>query len=96
MDYRTMRKVSFDLKANEAEIQKVYMQRLESPSACVLPFDIEGFPAFFIIEGSVLNRIAEIYKKNTDLLLLQTPMSLPGIAVNQYSRSILIDEIGLT
>lgn len=96
MLYRTMRKVSFDLKANETEIHKVYQARLNSPSACVLPFEMDGFPAFFMIEGGMLNLVSEIYKKNADLLLLQSPPSLPGIAVKQYSRSILIDEIGLT
>lgn len=94
LKYRSMRKISFDMKGREDKIRPIYEERLRGDSTYSLNFKVAGYPAFFIIDSDVLNLISEIYKRNAKIQSIRN--NLPGIAVQQYTRSILIEEIGLT
>lgn len=91
MDYKKLLTLSF---TDETEYQKVYNLRINSESATVLDFEISGNQAFYVINQEIFMLVTKIASLDKDL---QKKMSLlPNIAILQYTRQLLIDEIKQT
>ncbi|WP_051280462.1 Fic family protein [Anaerovorax odorimutans] len=73
---------------------KEYDKRINSIGCITFNFKIDSNPIFMIPTIEILNLTAKIYKKNSELN--KKMLSLPGIALNSYQTSCLIDEIMLT
>lgn len=79
---------------SKEEWEELYQKRFHSDVAVHLDFTINGSPAFFIEEFEVTNHIIKILRLDKEISLLNK--SLPGSAINQYSKKCLIDEIVIT
>lgn len=91
MDYKKLLTLSY---TDEKEYKKVYESRINSESAILLNFKISGNKAFYIINPEVLMLVTKIASADKDLGKMMT--QLPNIAILQYTRQILIDEIKQT
>ncbi|MDO4301081.1 MAG: Fic family protein [Clostridia bacterium] len=91
MDYILLEKLYYkDRKKYENE----YLNRFNSISTVKLNIEINKNQAFFIITPEMTNQIIEINEVNNRLNDMTN--TLPGIALNQYIKKCLIDEIVLT
>lgn len=91
MPYKELTKLYY---GDEAEYKTIYKQRFSSENAIHLDFDIAGYQAFFLQCEDVINLSISIYKLDKEICILQT--ILPKVALKQYSRRCLIDEIVIT
>ena len=91
MSYQPLSKVFYSDKENYS---KTYQSRYNSNSATHINFQIHGSPAFFILEPSLHNKVINIYK--ADKRVKELCDKLPGIAIQQFTRRSLVDEIVLT
>ena len=91
MPYKTLEKISY---ASKEEYLKTYEDRYKSKAAIHLDFDIADQKCFFVQCEDVISLMYEILKLDKKVSLLCA--RLPGIALQQYSRKCLIDEIVLT
>lgn len=91
MPYKELMKLYY---GDEAEYKKTYMQRLSSENAIHLDFDVAGYQTFFLQCEDVIKLSLDIYKLDKEIFALQT--ILPKVALKQYSRRCLIDEIVIT
>lgn len=90
-----MEYVSFLKKQyKESNITENYREVFSSSDTIHLNFKIHGMPAFIVPCGEVFRNLLSIYKTNTDVCMLRA--SLPGVAVSQFARKCLIDEIVLS
>ena len=80
--------------SNNNEYLKVYSDRYNSESTYRFDFDIKGNKAFLVINHDILQRIDDIYTLNRDLLKKMN--NLPPIALQQYAKKCLVDEIKMT
>lgn len=94
MKYKTMRLMSFDLQGKREELERAYKTRIEGDATVILPINVEGLPMFFVTTPEIMGLEAQIYRSSLELRTLSA--GLPEIAIDQYTRSILIEEIGLT
>lgn len=78
----------------ENNIEKIYKQVFSSSDTIHLDFKIHDHPAFIVPCAEVYKNMLAIHKINTEVCLLRR--SLPGVAVSQFARRCLIDEIVLT
>lgn len=91
MNYVPLNKIFYsDLESYEAE----YNRRINSLSTINFDFVINGNKAFLMIIPELFNKLYEIDKLNKNLSELTE--NLPGIALNQYVKRCLIEEIVLT
>lgn len=74
--------------------EKLYHDRYNSESALHIPISINGNKAFLIYTAEVVEFILKIYKE--DKLLAGKIDKLPGIALEQFTKKCLIDEIKLS
>ncbi len=79
---------------NQQDYQKIYEERFNSVQAKHIDFCIGNNKAFFIENSDVINLVFEILKNDKKISLLRK--DLPDIALQQYSKKCLIDEIVLT
>lgn len=80
--------------SNNNEYLKVYSDRYNSESTYRFDFDIKGNKAFLVINHDILQRIDDIYTLDRDLLKKMN--NLPPIALQQYAKKCLVDEIKMT
>lgn len=73
----------------------LYHQRYQSPYAQHIDFMLGEAPAFFVVTPEVQEQILAIHKMDKKIMLL-CEKQLPGVALDQFSRRCLIDEIVLT
>ena len=92
MPYTTLRQLFYQL--DEDAYREEYLRRYNSDETIRLDFDIHGKQAFFCQSTDVIKTMFSILKINAKIVELQS--KLPGIALNQYSKKCLIDEIVLT
>lgn len=78
----------------EKNITEKYAQIFSDPDTIHLNFKIHNNPAFIVPCGELYKKMLAIYKLKNDVCLLRS--GLPGAAVEQFTRSCLIDEIVLT
>ncbi len=91
MEYKKLLTLSY---TDEKEYQEVYKSRINSESAVLLDFEVSGNQAFYIINQEILMLVTKIASVDKDLGAMMTNLS--NIAILQYTRQILIDEIKQT
>lgn len=91
MAYQSLAKLYYSDPQNYTQI---YKSRFDSAESVHINFSVAKNPVFFLLNADVMSlayRVATLDKKVTLL-----SGELPGIALRQYSRKCLIDEIVLT
>lgn len=91
MSYKTLEKV---FHISKEEWEELYQKRFHSDVAVHLDFVIGGSPAFFIEDFEVTKHLTQILRLDKEISLLTK--TLPGKALEQYSKKCLIDEIVIT
>lgn len=91
MEYKCLKDLYY---ASEEEYAKAYLSRFESENAVKIDFMIGERQAFFLQNTQVMMLAYKIAK--LDKAILTLCLDLPGIALGQYSKKCLIDEIVLT
>lgn len=91
MEYTTLSKLSF---GDRETYEQTYQDRFHSPYAQHLKLEIGGAPAFFVATPEIYNLMMSIHK--ADKKIISVYKMLPGVAIQQFSRRCLIDEITLT
>lgn len=76
------------------EYENTYKKRYESESSYRYSFSIAPNKAFLVINNNILNLITDILK--LDKMLTLKINYLPNIALNQYNKKCVIDEIKMT
>lgn len=79
---------------DKQKYENEYLNRFNSISTVKLNIEINKNQAFFIMTPEIINQIIKIYEVNNELN--DMTKILPGIALNQYIKKCLIDEIVLT
>lgn len=91
MPYKELRGLSYQ----DAELYaREYKSRFNSEDAIKLDFHIGEYQAFFLQNSEVLTLAYQIAKLDKEIAKLCN--DLPGVAINQYSKKCLIDEIVIT
>ena len=91
MNYIPLSKIKY---SNSENYEKIYKERFESPSSEHLDFNISGNKALFIINNELLLLVSQLYELNEKLNSITK--KLPNVALNQFTKKCLIDEIHLT
>ena len=74
--------------------EETYKRRIESESTYHFGFKINGYNGFVVITHEVLQKIEQVMK--LDKVLFKCMNSVPGIALEQYTKRCLVDEIKMT
>ena len=88
MQYQPLSSIFY---SNNSEYFEIYADRYNSESSYRFDFNIKGNNAFLVINHDILQRIETIYTLDRDLLVKMN--SLPPIALQQYAKKCLVDEI---
>nr|DAL99242.1 MAG TPA: Fic family protein [Caudoviricetes sp.] len=91
MKYEPLNKIYYKDQEN---FEKIYQSRLNGDYSITLDFSIHDMPAFFVQTPDVSRLLLQIYKMERKIFALRS--ALPGVALNQFTRRCLIDEIVLT
>lgn len=91
MEYKLLSSLFY---SNKELYEKIYENRKNSESTYNLNFKIGNSDAFVFINNDILNRIDKILELDKKLLFLTN--NIPSIALSEYSRKCLIDEIKTT
>ncbi len=92
MSYKALNKVFYTVSKDEFE--RIYMERFSSDETIKLNFYIKEKQAFFLQNAEVFSLAYEIAKLDKKIYMIYS--NLPGVAINQYSKKCLIDEIVIT
>ena len=79
---------------NREEYEEQYKKRFESVSTQKLDFFIKEYQAFYVNTNEIIQLIYDIMQANRRLD--DICVCLPGVALTQYKRNKLIDEINIT
>ena len=92
--YRSMKKTYYDLKQKPDDVNRELICRREGVSSIELDFKIGGHKAFIIYCDEVVGTISVLYRlcRRIERLI----GNLPTVAMKQYIRQALIDEIHQT
>ena len=91
MAYKELRELYY---TDRGKYDELYKERFSSESSIRLDFDIEGNQAFFVQSEEVIDLLFRILRSDKEIYALQA--SLPKVALEQYSKKCLIDEIVVT
>ena len=91
MNYPILEKLYYK---NKKEYEEEYLKRFNNISTIKFDIEINKNPAFIIITPEILNQIFNILTLNNKLS--QLTYTLPKIALDQYIKRCLIEEIVLT
>lgn len=91
MDYKLLSSLYY---SNNDKYNEIYTKRFESESSYHFGIDINGKEAFMIINNEILNQVSDIHK--FDKMLIKTKSLLPPIALQEYKKKCIIDEIKAT
>lgn len=91
MPYDDLRKIYY---SDPKHYEDIYHMRYNSPYAQHIDFMINDNPAFLVVTPKIHSHMLSIYKLEKKILLACE--SLPGVALQQFFRRCLIDEIVLT
>ena len=91
MKYRLLSSIYYE---DLLEYENTYKKRYESESSYRYAFSIASNKAFLVINNNILNLITDILK--LDKMLTLKINYLPNIALKQYSKKCIIDEIKMT
>lgn len=94
MIYKNMGKIFY---TEPTKYQEIYQQRLTDEMCYLYDFEVNGFPAFVMRCEEIWQLIPEILRLDTSLRHLCEPGGdIPGVAINQFINSCVIDEVKLT
>ena len=79
---------------NKENYERLYEQRCAAESTRFLPIQIHDYPAFYCLCPEVYDLSAKIMVLDKQVSLIE--QSLPGVALFQFARKCLIDEIKLS
>ena len=79
---------------DKTKYEQTYQNRINSESTYKLGFTINEFPAFVMITPEILENIHKIFELNSKLNILES--KLPILAIEQYRKKCLVDEIKKT
>ncbi|GAA0103236.1 Fic family protein [Paraclostridium bifermentans] len=91
MEYKLLSKLFY---SDKKLFEETYEKRLNSESTYRFNFKIKGYNSFVVINNDILKRINKILI--LDKHLLRCTQSVPQIALNEYRKKCLIDEIKMT
>lgn len=91
MEYISLSKLAY---TDRETYEQIYQSRFESPYTQHIDIKIGDWPAFFVETPEVYRFMLSIQK--TDKKIWDLYRRLPGVAIEQFSRRCLIDEIMLT
>ncbi len=91
MAYKELKKLCY---GDQETYRAAYTQRFSSENTVHLDFDIAGYQAFFIPCEDVINLTYQILQLDKEIC--QLCLRLPNVALEQYSKRCLIDEIVIT
>lgn len=91
MEYIALSKLAY---RGQDQYEQAYQDRFNSPYTQHIDIQIGDWPAFFVATPEIYTRMLSIQK--TDKKIRELYRSLPGVAIVQFSRRCLIDEIILT
>ena len=91
MEYESLQKLSYK---NQDDYRNIYRNRINNECATLLDFTISTNEAFYLTNPELLLLITKIM--NVDKELNRKTDSLPGIALDQYTIQLLIEEIKQT
>lgn len=89
--YKTLDKLYY---GDSATYQDVYERRFNGDRAVHLDFTVAGHPAFFVQDDLVVQLMYHILRLDKEIAVLRC--QLPPVALDQYTRKCLIDEVVLT
>ncbi len=93
MKYDYLKKYYYkDKSPDKSYYESVYQERLAN--AVKLSFEINGYTAFYVEDVDLFKTIINIQRVHEKIVTLT--LKLPNIALDQYARRCLIDEIILT
>lgn len=91
MQYKALSSIFY---SNNSEYLKLYTDRYNSESTYRFNFKVSGNDSFVVINHDILQQVESIME--LDCKLLKKMKSVPPIALNQYTKKCLIDEIRMT
>ncbi|MCB2307383.1 Fic family protein [Clostridium estertheticum] len=91
MEYKLLSSIFY---SDNSKYEDLYKSRLNSESTYKFNFKINEYDAFVVINHDILKRAQTIMELDRDLL--ETMHSVPQIALDQYRKRCLIDEIKMT
>ncbi|MCI8594900.1 MAG: Fic family protein [Oscillospiraceae bacterium] len=91
MEYTELSKLFY---SDQAAYEQAYHERFNSPYAQHIDMKIGDWPAFFVVTPEIHTLMLAIQKADKNIRALCR--ELPGVAIKQFSRRCLIDEIMLT
>ena len=91
MSYESLLHISYK---NENDYNEIYNSRINNECATLLDFEIAGNKAFFLTNQDILMLVAKIMSIDKELDHLTA--NLPSLALEQYTKQTLVDEIKQT
>lgn len=91
MKYRLLSSIYYE---NKALYEETYNRRINSESTYKYNFDVNRDEAFFVITNEILQQIDKILKLDKKLSLKSR--EVPSIALYQYTKRCIVDEIKMT
>lgn len=91
MKYKVLEKLYY---SKNGQYQAEYEKRYNGSSTVRIDFKIHNNPAFFVQSAEVLDLLTSILRN--DKAIMKLCNTLPGVALSQYSRKCMINEIVLT
>lgn len=91
MKYRQLSSIFYQ---DKELYEQIYHKRIDGESTYKFNFNIGNYNGFVVITHDILERIEKIIELDKTLLILMN--NLPGVAVTQYTKKCLIDEIKMT
>lgn len=91
MEYEPLSKIFY---SNPKSYKSTFESRFNNPNTIHFDFCINDNPAFLVLDPSIYSNLADIYRKDKEVLI--KTKQLPGKAIGQFAYKCLIDEIILT
>lgn len=91
MKYRALSSIFY---SDNNKYLEIYEDRYNSESTYRFNFKVSGYESFVVINHDILQRVELIMELDRELL--RKMKSVPPIALNQYTKKCLIDEIRMT
>lgn len=91
MKYRALSSIFY---SDNNKYLEIYKNRYNSESTYRFNFKVNGYNSFVVINHDILQRVESIMELDRELLKKMN--SVPLIALNQYTKKCLIDEIRMT
>lgn len=91
MDYKLLSHLYYK---DKTLYEQTYISRYESESTYRFNFKIKGNKAFVVINNEIIKKLDKILELDKELLVIMN--LVPNIALKQYQRTCLVDEIKMT